>query len=543
VKNKIYLSVLFSFIFCSNIFAQNIVNKDSLINEIKVLSSDEFQGRRPFTLGEKKTIAYLKHQYRSIGVEPGNGKSYFQNVPMVEITPLAPPVVNIFSPTGKTELKNYDDYIVWTENASPLIVIDPSEVVFAGFGVTSPENNWDDYAGIDVRGKIVLVMVNDPGFTIDDSTLFKGKRMTYYGRWPYKFDEASRHGAKGCLIIHNTAAAGYPFSIIQNSNDGTKLHLDISGSKQFRSPLMGWITSDAATRLLQASGKDSSLFIAANKRGFKAVPLGIKISATIRSKAVFNVSHNVVAKITGTEKPDEYIILTGHWDHLGIGKPDEKGDSIYNGANDNASGTSVLIELARLFKNEKFKPKRSILFLSVTAEEQGLLGSAYYAAHPLYPLSKTVADINCDMLNITGKMKDVVIVGKGQNELENYYEEFAKLQGRYVTGEPSPQSGSYYRSDHFSFAKVGVPAIDAGGGNDLLDKAKDSLQQKKNEIKKNVYHTPSDEYSDRWNLEGALQDIELNYLLAKKLAYSNVWPGWKDGSEFKIIREKSRKNK
>jgi Zn-dependent M28 family amino/carboxypeptidase len=518
------------------------LSKDSLIKYIVTLSSDTFQGRRPFTVGELRTITFLENKYKSLGLEPGNGNSYFQDVPMVEIRPVAPPMMHVSTPKGNIELENMNDFVIWTENTDSVVTVSNADVVFAGFGVVAPEYHWNDYEGLDVKGKVVMVMVNDPGFTIGDSTLFKGSTMTYYGRWTYKFEEAARQGARGCLIVHNTAAASYPFDVVRNSNGSSKLHLVNKGSKEYRCPLMGWITEPAAEKILAAAGKDSSLFKLANQRGFKSVPLHLKLSAVMKTKAIFNTSHNVIAKITGTTRPDEYIIYTAHWDHLGIGKPDEKGDSIYNGALDNASGTAAVLELARVFKNLEVKPERTIVFLSVTAEEQGLLGSEYYTKNPIYPLDKTVANINIDVMNAYGKTKDIAVSGAGQSELEDYLLKEAEKQGRYISPESHPEAGHYFRSDHFNFARVGIPALTTSSGIDDLQKGKAYGQQKLDEYNEKYYHRPEDEYdSARWNLDGAMQDLQLLFLVGKDLAFSSDFPKWKTGSEFKGIRERNAK--
>src|SRR5579863_3569481 len=342
-------------------------NKDSLAASIRILASDSFQGRRPFTPGETRTIDYLTKSYTALGLEPGNGNSYTQDVPMVEISPSAPSTLQLISGKGKTSFRNLNDFVLWTERPDSVNTLDKSDVVFAGFGIIAPEYNWNDYAGIDVKGKTVLVMVNDPGFY--DSALFKGHTMTYYGRWTYKYEEAIRQGAKACLIIHNTAAASYPFQVVQSSNGGVKLHLDTRNNPSDQLTVQGWITGETADQLLAAAGKDSGLMVAARHRGFKAVPLNIRVSASVRVKEIYNVSHNVIAKITGTKYPDEYIIYSAHWDHFGIGKPNAKGDSIYNGAADNASGTASLLQIAKAFDIGPAKPERSVVFLSVTGEE------------------------------------------------------------------------------------------------------------------------------------------------------------------------------
>ena len=516
-----------------------VITKDSLGKEISVLASDAFQGRKPFTAGETKTINYLKNEFQSIGVEPGNGKSYFQDVPMVNIVTNAAPTMQVQTPKGNIELKGFDDYVISTErDDKSLITLNKDELVFAGYGVVAPEYNWNDYAGLDVKGKIVMVMVNDPGFGVD-STLFKGDTMTYYGRWTYKFEEAARQGAKGCLIVHNTKAASYPFNVLQNNWNTASLHLDTRGKNMKYCDVTGWITGPTAMKLLHAAGYDTSLFVKANERGFKAVPLHEQLSTSMQVTATYNQSHNVIAKITGSKYPDEYIIYTAHWDHLGIGTPDERGDSIYNGASDNASGTAGLLELARAFKSLQPKPERTVVFLSVTAEEQGLWGSAYYAQNPVYPLAKTVADLNMDVLNSIGRTNDITVTGAGQNELEDMLKDVAQQQGRYIAYETHPEAGHYYRSDHFSFAKVGVPAMDAGAGTDVVGKGKAYGQQAQEAYVSKHYHRPSDEYNASMNLEGAVADLRLLFAVGKQLAYSHTWPQWKEGSEFKAIRDKT----
>ena len=520
---------------------QNLILKDSLLAHISTLASDDFQGRRPFTEGETKTISYLQAQCQALGLEPGNGNSFLQQVPLVEIKPKGTPEPSVQSKQGKMDFKNMEDFVIFTERTDTSISIDNAGLVFAGFGVVAPEYNWNDYAGLDVKDKIVMVMVNDPGFTTKDSSLFKGKTMTYYGRWTYKFEEAARQGAKGCLIVHNTAAASYPFSVVQNSNGGTKLHLDSRGSSNYQLGIEGWISEPSAMKILAAAGLDSTVFIKANQAGFKPVDLGMKASAKLQTSVVFNTSNNVIAKIPGSTKPDECIIYTAHWDHLGIGKPDANGDSIYNGALDNASGTAAILEIARAFINQKEKPERSIVFLFVTAEEQGLLGSAWYATHPIFPAEKTVANINLDVINANGPMKDISISGAGQSELEDIFSEEIKKQGRYIAPESRPEAGYYFRSDHFNFAKIGVPALTTDNGHEHATKGKEYGLQKEEEWNTKYYHQPDDEYdTTRWDITGALQDIDVMFKVGQQLAYGAEWPKWKTGSEFKAIREAKR---
>ena len=513
-------------------------NKDSLKRHIKILASDSFMGRKPFTIGEDRAVEYMKSNFTRLGAEPGNGNSYIQEVPLVSISLHAQPTMKVQGDKGNLELKELDDYVITTQRTDSVLSLNNDEVVFAGYGVVAPEYNWNDYAGIDVKGKVVMVLVNDPGFNAGDTTLFKGRTMTYYGRWTYKYEEAARQGAKACLIVHNTKAASYPFHVVQNSHGGSNLYLDSRGSKEYHCTFDGWLTTDATKKILAAAGKDTTLLATADKRGFKASSLGIKLSTSAKVTTVYKKSKNVIAKITGAKHPDEYIVYTAHWDHLGVGKPDEKGDSIYNGALDNGSGSAALLEMARAFKSMKEKPDRTILFLSVTAEEQGLLGSLYYAEHPIYPLNKTIAEINMDGVNAYGKRKDVSITGQGQSNLETMFVEAAKAQGRYLAPESRPEAGGYFRSDHFNFAKHGVPALNSGEGTDDVKGGKKEAERLDNEYTSKHYHQPSDEYDENWTFEGGLDDLRLLFNVGKRLAYGAEWPEWNNGSEFKALRKK-----
>lgn len=512
---------------------------DTLAKHIEKLASDEFEGRKPFTDGETKTINYLREQFIIAGLEPGNGDSYLQEVPMVRISTQAANTMQVGSPKGNFKLEGFDDYVIWTDKTDSAISLNNAELVFAGYGVVAPEYNWNDYEGLDVKGKVVLVLVNDPGFNAGDSSLFKGKTMTYYGRWTYKFEEAARQGAKGCLIVHNTEAASYPFKVVQNNWNGSRLRLDNRGKQETLCDVIGWVSGPAGKRLLEAAGKDSSLFAKADQRGFRGEPLGLKLSVDMKVKSEYNKSNNVIGKITGTKYPDEVIVYTAHWDHLGIGKPNQSGDSIYNGALDNASATAGLLELARAFKSMKTKPERTIVLLSVTAEEQGLWGSAYYANNPVYPVNKTLANINMDGLNWYGKTKDIIVVGKGQNDLEDYLKEEATKVNREIAFEAHPEAGSYYRSDHFNFAKVGVPALYTSSGIEVIGKEEGYGKKMEDEYTANNYHAPSDQYSTGWVLDGAIEDLVLLFQVGKRLAFTEKWPAWKEGSEFKAVREKS----
>lgn len=511
---------------------------DSLGKNIEVLASDSFLGRMPFTKGEDLTIDFLQKKFAAVGLEPGNGSSYLQDVPMVNITTTAAPDMQVKSAKGSFKLKGLEDYVIWT-NKTDSVSLNNSDLVFAGYGVVAPEYNWNDYADIDVKGKVVLVLVNDPGYNSGDSSLFKGKTMTYYGRWTYKFEEAARQGARGCLIIHNTQAASYPFAVVQNNWNGSRLRLDPRGKNENHADVIGWISGSAANKLLTAAGYDSTLLAKADQKGFKAVPLNEQLTTSIAVKADYNKSHNVIGKITGSKRPNEYIIYTAHWDHLGIGKADEKGDSVYNGAMDNASATAGLIEIARAFKSLPTPPERSIILLAVTAEEQGLLGSEYYAQNPIYPVAQTVANINMDVLNPFSKTNDIIVVGRGQSDLEDYLQEAATKAGRTISYETHPEAGYYYRSDHFNFAKVGIPALYTERGIDVVGKGKEYGEQLDKDYNEQRYHRPADNYdAATWTMEGAIEDLKLLFQVGKRIAFEERMPEWKNGSEFKAIREK-----
>ncbi|SDZ17716.1 Zn-dependent amino-or carboxypeptidase, M28 family [Rhodonellum ikkaensis] len=514
------------------------IAKSDLEPHLITLSSDDFMGRMPFTEGETKTIAYLENEFKSMGLEPGNGDSYFQDVPMVSILTTPAPQMTIQSQKGKMVLEGLKDYVLWTQRTDSLVNFEDVELVFAGFGIVAPEYGWDDYKNIDVKDKIVVIFINDPGFGTEEKSLFKGNTMTYYGRWTYKFEEAARHGALGCLIVHNTIPAGYGFNVIQNSWNATKLYLDQRGKEKYQAAFEGWITLPVANKLFELAGiNEREILGKARKPDFQAFPMNLKASSSLEVKVKYDVSKNVVAKISGSKNPEETIIYTAHWDHLGFGKPDETGDSLYNGALDNASGTAALLALAKAFKSEK-QPERTVVFLSVTAEEQGLWGSAYYAENPIYPKEKTVANINMDGVNPYGKMKDVSLIGIGQSDLEDLLNEELEKVGRYSAAEPTPSAGYYFRSDHFNFAKIGIPALYIGTGIDHFEKGKEYGKELQDNYTAEYYHKPSDEYDPaRWNLDGAVEDVQLLFNVGKRLANSEVWPGWKQGSEFKAIRD------
>src|SRR5690606_9701624 len=426
------------------------IDAEGLAQHIEVLASDEFEGRKPFTAGEEKTIEYLKGEFEQLGLQPGNGDSFFQEVPLIEINSMPQGQLTIQGKEEQLKLNYLDDYVALSRRVKETIYVEDSELIFAGYGVVAPEYGWNDYEGLDVKGKTVLVLVNDPGFASSDTSLFRGKSMTYYGRWTYKYEEAARQGAAGCIIIHDTAPASYPWSVVRSVWSGSSMYLEAEDGNMSRTAMEGWVTLEAAKSIFKLAGQPESIMEDASKRGFKPVNLGLNVSLSIENTFKRSISNNVLAVYPGTDRKDEYIIYTAHWDHLGIGEPVD-GDSIYNGAIDNATGTAALLEIAEAFTKQEVKPKRSILFLAVTAEEQGLLGSEYYATNPVYPLDKTVAVLNMDALSNYGPTKDVVVIGHGQSELDEYAQAVAEIQGRYIVPDKNPSAGYFFRSDHFSF--------------------------------------------------------------------------------------------
>lgn len=517
---------------------RDLINISILEEHIQTLASDEFLGRMPFTLGEQKTVSYLTEQLASYNLESGNEGSFVQKVPMVEITTTSSDKLTITDGQKEIDFEGLKDYVFWTRRTKTPIDFEQVDLVFAGFGIVAPEYGWNDYKDIDVKGKIVIVLVNDPGFGTEDESFFKGNTMTYYGRWTYKFEEATRQGALGCLVVHNTIPAGYGFNVLQNSWNSPKLYLEPRGTDSYEMAFEGWITLATANQLFQQAGiNDREVLAKARRADFEGISLGIQATGSMEVSTNFDVSQNVIAKISGTKRPEEYIIYTAHWDHLGIGTPDETGDSIYNGAIDNASGTAALLEMARAFAEASQAPERTVIFLFVTAEEQGLWGSAYYAENPIYPIANTVANINMDGINPYGEMKDLVLVGMGQSELEDWAEEELEKVGRYVSAEPNPGAGYYFRSDHFNFAKVGIPALYTNTGIDHVELGKEHGKKLQENHVSQYYHKPSDAYdAARWNLDGAVADITILYGIGKRLANSGEWPGWKNGSEFKALR-------
>ncbi|WP_421942974.1 M28 family metallopeptidase [Pedobacter sp.] len=517
--------------------AVRAINDSSLTKYLSVIAADSLEGRKPFTIGETKTINYLKAEFEKLGLKPGNGDSYFQEVPMVEIKSV-PEDKMVFKGSGKELSLNYlTEFVAGSRRVQEEVSIKNSPLVFAGYGIVAPEYGWNDYKNLDVKGKTVVVMINDPGFA--DSTLFKGKNMTYYGRWTYKFEEASRQGAAGVLIIHDTEPAAYPWTVVRSGWSKSKLQLQAPDNGMNRTVVEGWIGLDVAKKLFTLGGQSFETLVAsARKKDFKAVDLKSTTSLTVKNKIKKSVTYNVIATIPGDKRKDEAIIYSAHWDHLGIGEK-VLGDSIYNGAVDNATGVASLFELASAFKKLPKNPERSIVFISYTAEEQGLLGSEYYAKHPVFPLKKTVANINMDMMGLAGKTKDIVVYGFGQSELEDYAAASAKKQNRVIVPDPVPSSGLYYRSDHFNLAKVGVPSLFTGSGVDNIKNGREWGLKQVADFTKNRYHSPQDNFDAKtWDLSGIVEDVRLVFDLGYKLSNESHYPKWKEGSEFKAIREK-----
>jgi Zn-dependent M28 family amino/carboxypeptidase len=515
----------------------NAITAEGLEYHIKNLSSDEFMGRMPFSEGETITIDYIKNEYEKLGLKPGNGDSYFQEVPMVEIEAMNMSKMDITSDNESLSLDYKTNFVALTRRVTDKIEITNSEMVFAGFGIIAPEYNWNDYEGLDVKGKTVIVLVNDPGFSTGKDDFFKGEAMTYYGRWTYKYEEAARQGATGLIIIHDTAPASYPWGVVELGWSGPNLYLQAEDNNMSRCQMEAWVSLEAAKKIFaMADMKDYDFTKEAVNQDFKAFSLNINLSISFNNATKFSKSNNVAGLISGTTKSDEIIIYSGHWDHFGVSDPID-GDSIFNGAIDNASGIAAMLEIAKAFQQTD-APERSVLFLAVTAEEQGLLGSEYYAANPIYSPKKTVANINIDALSAIGPMKDLTIVGYGQSELEDIANEFAKQQGRYISPDPNPGAGSFFRSDHFNFAKIGIPALYAKGEKEHLTKGIEYATKQNEEYTALHYHKQSDEIMDSWDLTGMVEDAQLLYQVGEKLSNDpSLWPKWKEGSEFKAIRE------
>ncbi|MGE4072568.1 MAG: M28 family metallopeptidase [Lysobacterales bacterium] len=514
------------------------IRAEDLGAQIQILASDEFAGRQPGGPGERKTVGYLTQEFQRLGLKPGNGDSYAQSVDMVEIVSEARGPVTITYADGSSDsLAIGEDAVIQTLREDPVAEVNASDMVFVGFGVNAPELGWNDYAGIDVKGKTVVLLVNDPGFETGNDALFRGKAMTYYGRWTYKYEEALRQGAAAALIVHDDAGAAYGWEVVRNGFSGAEFDLPAAPGAPQPLAIRGWISSAAAVRIFSKLGHDfPALRKAANQPGFQAVALDAKASMAVASRVRHAKSDNVVAVIPGSERPEEFIIFTAHWDHLGRNFQ-TPGDGIFNGAIDNAVGVATLLELAEAFAKSPTPPKRSLMFLAVTLEESGLLGSKYYVQNPLVPLKDTVATINMDAIQVIGKTRDVVVIGFGNSELEDILKRKAAEQGRIIVPEPTPENGFYYRSDHFNFARAGVPALYIKNGIDHVEKGEAYGRQVASDYVATRYHKPSDEYDPNWDLSGNQQDTELLYAVSRELADGSTWPNWYEGTEFRAERE------
>ncbi len=519
------------------------ISETTMKDITKSLSSDDFAGRAPGTIGEEKTLELLVSRFEAAGLSPGNGESWFQNVPLVEINAKDQSNLDIKSETGETiSLTPGSDFVAVTYQEQDKIDIADSEMVFVGYGINAPEREWNDYEGIDVKGKTVVILVNDPDFGTESlEGEFGGRAMTYYGRWTYKYEEAARQGAAAAIIIHDEAPAAYGWGVVESSWSGPQFYAQTSNGAADQTKANGWIQKEKAREILAASGQDmDELMTAAKQKGFKAVPLSTTASLNFSNEFGSLQSKNVVGVLKGAKRPDEYILYTGHWDHLGICKPAPDGDNICNGAVDNATGTAALVALAEAH-SKAGAPDRSIIFLAVTAEESGLLGSKYYAENPIYPLSQTVGGVNMDAFSMAGPAKNLTVIGKGKSQLDIYLDAAAKLEDRTPEAEPTPEKGFYYRSDHFSFAKLGVPMLYFEGGEDLVNGGREAGAKVSEDYTKNRYHGPKDEYDENWDWSGVMNDLRLYYRVGRMLAMSEDWPNWNEGDEFKEARDESRK--
>lgn len=509
------------------------------------LSLDAYEGRAPGSIGEEKTVAYLISKFKAAGLEPGNNGSWTQDVPLIEITAKNVSPLRIADRNGKAMSFAYgSDYVIGSYRETPKTDIKQSDMVFVGHGIVAPEKGWNDYASVDVRGKTVVVMVNDPDFENEGlDGPFGGKAMTYYGRWTYKYEEAARQGAAAVLIIHDTAPAAYGWNVVNSSWTGTQFLAQSKDGGKSQTQANGWIQKSVAKDIFAAAGQNlEKQMAAAKQKGFKAVPLNLTASLSFENDITRKASKNVIGVMKGTKRPDEYVLYTAHWDHLGRCTAAADGDDICNGAVDNATGTAALVALAEGY-TKAGAPDRSVVFLAVTAEESGLLGSKYYAENPVFPLSQTVGGVNMDAFSMSGPAKNLTVIGKGKSQLDTYLEAAAKSEGRTPEMEPTPEKGFFYRSDHFSFAKLGVPMVYFEGGDDLIIGGKAAAQAAADDYEKNRYHAPGDEFDEKWDWSGVMSDLKLYYRVGRMLAMTNAWPNWNEGDEFRAVRDKSRSGK
>ncbi|WP_448565466.1 M28 family metallopeptidase [Thalassotalea ganghwensis] len=510
---------------------------DKIKADIKLLSSDKFVGREPSSAGEKLTTDLLINEFKRLGLAPGNGDSYTQAVPLVSIT--STPTANLTIADLKFEFPK--NYVASSRKMDKQLSLENSQLVFVGYGINAPEYQWNDYEGVDVKGKTVVVLVNDPGFATQDPELFDGNTMTYYGRWTYKYEEAARQGAAGAIIVHETKPASYGWNVIESSWTGAQYHLPASEVNEAAVDVEMWISHDKAVELFAKSSLDfEKEKQKAASRAFKAVEMPVKANITVENKFDKSTSNNVIATIKGSERPDEHVLYMGHWDHLGTTVVDGK-TQVYNGAHDNATGTAGLMHIAKAYSKLAKAPKRSVTIVAVTAEEQGRLGSRFFANHPTMPLNKIVGLVNMDSLDITGVKSDVTVVGFGKSALEEYLAKAAKRQGRTLSPEQTPERGYYYRSDHFSLAKKGVPALSAGGGSVWVNEKERAIGERVSAMVAKCYHQTCDEYSEDWGWQGLVAELQLFFETGYLLANSAQWPNWYEGTEFKALRDSMMK--
>lgn len=514
------------------------LSAQAIAAHVEVLASDDFEGREPVSEGERKTLDYLIAQFEAAGLEPGADGEWLQPVPLVAAAVQGAPALTVTGTDGEKAYAYGADQVVWTKREAPTVTLDGTPLVFVGYGINAPEKGWNDYDGLDMRGKIAVILINDPDFEAGQGD-FEGKAMTYYGRWVYKYEEAARQGAAGALIIHEAGPASYPWAVVQSSWTGPQFAIARPDRGAERVGVEGWLSEAAGRDLFARAGLDfDALKAAAQRRGFKAKELGLDAAITLTTAFERTQSYNVVGLLKGDTRPNETVLYSAHWDHLGRCEPVE-GDDICNGAQDNASGTAGLIELARAHA-AKGPAARSVVFLAVTAEEQGLLGSEHYAANPLYPLKDTVAAINMDGLPVYGRTRDMTVIGYGKSELDALLESVASAQGRRLQPDPAPERGSYYRSDHFSFAKVGVPSLFARGGLDLEQGGVERGRSLMEAYTASRYHKPADEFDPSWDLGGAQQDLEAFFGVGRILAEGVAWPNWSAQAEFRAVRDAAR---
>lgn len=517
------------------------ITPEAFNSYVTTLASDEFEGRKPASHGEQVTIEYLEKEFLALGLQPANGGSFRQGVPMVEITATSDASLSVAAADGtRLPLRIGDDVVMWTKRVQPTVSLAPSELVFVGYGINAPEYGWNDYAGVDMRGKTAVVLINDPGYVTGDPTLFNGKALTYHGRWTYKYEEAARQGAAAVMIIHDTAPAAYGWATVRNSWMGPQLDLDSPDGNAGRVAIESWISGEAAGRMFQMAGLDlAALKASAAQRGFRAVPMGLKAEGGVRNIIRRSKSNNVAGVMPGSEKPDEYVVYLAHWDHLGRSLSLAGGDSIFNGAVDNATGVAGILSIARAYRSMMPRSKRSVLFLAVTGEESGLLGSAHYAEHPIVPLEKTAAVINLDGMAPLGRARDVVVIGAGASELEDYLADAARAQDRVVRPDPVPENGYFYRSDHFNFAKKGVPALYIDSGTDIRGRPAGWAKAQLDDYTAKRYHQVGDNYDPAWDISGIMEDLVLAFEVGARVASEDRWPNWRQGNEFRAARDAS----